>query len=72
MVLNMDNTTKPTVTCISTPTRCSGSAPAADAFLAIEAAKEAKPEKFSDYLAQNRDLFSERAVLEMPSGTIEI
>lgn len=30
------------------------------------------PEKFSDYLAQNRDLDRERAVLEMPSGTIEV
>lgn len=30
------------------------------------------PDKFSDYLAQNRDVEAERAVLEMPSGTIEV
>lgn len=30
------------------------------------------PEKFSDYLAQERNLEAERAVLEMPSGTIEV
>lgn len=30
------------------------------------------PDKFEDYLAVNRDLERERAVLESPSGTIEL
>jgi len=30
------------------------------------------PEKFDDYLADNRNYEQERAVLEMPSGTIEV
>jgi NTP pyrophosphatase (non-canonical NTP hydrolase) len=30
------------------------------------------PEKFSDYLALNRNLGAERAKLEMPSGSIEV